>query len=332
MSKIQKQVKLQIWWEQFLYRLLYAASAAVITSLTGAGLTWADIIPFSSALFSEIVIIIICVMAISLTNRVTPEQVARRLDAAGLEERIITALQYQEDKSLIAEKQREDAMECAATLTKKDCPKQWPRRNLVLSGIMIIASIGILIATWFLPKRAVASPVVPSYIIKYVSSEGGSVLGPNTQIDKGQGLSPVQAVAADNYIFIGWSDGVDTPYRQDEAFDKNTSIIALFSPLLEDNDNDDEIPDDCDSSDKPKQPNQDGPHLPGPDGPIGPDGDGDNGESGGRFNASNMVIDSGTYIGDIMGSALGDAANASSGISGGAADAIGGYFSGITGA
>lgn len=332
MSKLQKQIKLQIWWEQFLYRLLYAASAAVITSLTGAGLTWADIVPFSGALFSEIVVIVVCVAAISLTNRVTPEQVARRLDAAGLEERIITALQYQEDKSLMAEKQREDAIKCAATLTKKDCPKQWPRRNLILSGIMIIVAIGILIAAWLLPKMAAATPIVPSYIIKYVSSEGGSVLGPNTQIDKGAGLSPVQAVATDNYIFIGWSDGVDTPYRLDESFEKDQTIIALFSPITEDDDNDDEIPDDRYSSDKSNQSNQDGPHLPGPDGPIGPDGDGDDGEGGGRSNASNMVIDGGTYIGDIMGSALGDAANASSGISGGAADAIGGYFSGITGA
>ena len=59
MLKIQKQIKLQIWGEQFLYRLLYAASAAVITSLTGTGLTMADIVPFSGALFSEIAVIIV---------------------------------------------------------------------------------------------------------------------------------------------------------------------------------------------------------------------------------------------------------------------------------
>ena len=45
-----------------------------------------------------------------------------------------------------------------------------------------------------------------------------------------------------------------------------------------------------------------------------------------------MVIDGSTYIGDIMGSTLEDAANASIGISGGSADAISGYFSGIIGA
>ena len=71
---------------------MYAASAAVITSLTGAGLTMADIVPFSGALFSEIAVIIVCVAVISLTNRVSPEQVARRMDLAGLEERAVTAL------------------------------------------------------------------------------------------------------------------------------------------------------------------------------------------------------------------------------------------------
>ena len=71
---------------------MYAASAAVITSLTGAGLTMADIVPFSGALFSEIAVIIVCVAVISLTNRVSPEQVARRMDLAGLEERAAGAI------------------------------------------------------------------------------------------------------------------------------------------------------------------------------------------------------------------------------------------------
>lgn len=332
MLKIQKQIKLQIWWEQFLYRLLYAASAAVITSLTGAGLTMADIVPFSGALFSEIAVIIVCVAAISLTNRVSPEQVARRLDLAGLEERAVTALQYQEDKSLIAEKQREDTAMHAAILTKEDCPKQWPRRNLILTGILLVVSVGALLAAWLMPAAFVPKPIIPSYTITYISSEGGAIFGRTSQLCNGQELSPVQAVAADNYVFIGWSDGIDTPYRQDNAFDKNTSIVALFSPLSEDKDDDDEMPDDRDSSDKSNQLNQDGPYLPSQDGPNGPDGDGEDGEGGKHFNANNMVIDGGTYAGDLIGSALGDAANASSGISGSAAGAISGYFSGIIGA
>ena len=110
---------------------------------------------------------------------------------------------------------------------------------------------------------------------------------------------------------------------------KNTSLIALFSPLSEDKDDDDEMPDDRDSSDKPNQLDKDGPYLPSQDDPNGPDGDGEDGEGGRHFNASNMVIDGGTYAGDLIGSALGDAANASSGISGSAAGIISDYFSGI---
>ena len=55
-------------------------------------------------------------------------------------------------------------------------------------------------------------------------------------------------------------------------------------------------------------------------------------ECGKHFNANNMVIDGGTYAGDLIGSALEDAANASSGISSSAAGVISGYFSGIIGA
>lgn len=55
-------------------------------------------------------------------------------------------------------------------------------------------------------------------------------------------------------------------------------------------------------------------------------------EGGKHFNANNMVIDGGTYAGDLIGSALEDEADASSGISGSAAGAISGYFSGIIGA
>ena len=86
------------------------------------------------------------------------------------------------------------------------------------------------------------------------------------------------------------------------------------------------------SSDKSNRLDKEGPYLPSQDGPNGPDGDGEDGEGGRHFNASNMVIDGGTYAGDLIGSALEDAANASSGISGSVAGAISDYFSSIIGA
>lgn len=71
--------------------------------------------------------------------------------------------------------------------------------------------------------------------VDYVATEGGYILGESTQSKETRegnivAFSPVEAVANEGYIFVGWDDGTTKPERKD-VLNESKTFVAQFEKL-----------------------------------------------------------------------------------------------------
>ncbi len=79
---------------------------------------------------------------------------------------------------------------------------------------------------WPLKVNVVSSEIT----IKYVTSDGGRIVGDVTQVlPAGQNCSTVEAVPNEGWEFVGWSDKVMTAKRQETAVSANMEYRAIFA-------------------------------------------------------------------------------------------------------
>jgi hypothetical protein len=195
--------------------------------------------------------------------RPTTKDIARRVDRLGLEERLITMVEFEKDESYIAMRQREDAKRCMDEVNAE-------RIKLALSrGVVILAIVTVLMGSGMTVAGGLAKEgIIPSgeelitgqdpaqkdmVTISYLIEEGGEIVGDGPQVEeqileKGQDAYPVTAVAMDGWVFDGWSDGQTNPTRQDLNVQKNRQIYALFA-FIEEGDGGDEPGEDGGASD-----------------------------------------------------------------------------------
>jgi hypothetical protein len=65
--------------------------------------------------------------------------------------------------------------------------------------------------------------------VEYAATTGGSIQGEfNQKIKYGGSAGPVTAVADDGYYFLRWSDGLETPQREDAAVVSDFMVEAIF--------------------------------------------------------------------------------------------------------
>lgn len=73
------------------------------------------------------------------------------------------------------------------------------------------------------------NPETNTFAITYTISEGGSISGDLHQtVEKGKNGTSVTAIADDDYIFIGWSDGYQHETRQEINVNSNINVCANF--------------------------------------------------------------------------------------------------------
>ncbi len=71
---------------------------------------------------------------------------------------------------------------------------------------------------------------IKTYTLTYFSDVGGSLIGDTIQqVTYGQDGTPVEAVPEPGYIFIGWSDGLNSNPRTDLNVSSNITVMAGFS-------------------------------------------------------------------------------------------------------
>ena len=262
----------------------------------------------------------------------TTKSIARRVDELGLEERIITMTELEGDTSYIAMRQREDAMKALSTV-------QAGLLKLVVSlpviiGVSVSAFFGVGMAT---VSALGATGVLPSglelietsmidtrtyeYDVVYEIQEGeGEIVGElNQVVKKGENGTAVVAVAAEDYVFISWSDGSRNPYRYETNVLYNVTIKAIFLPLEEVLDGEE------DAIKDPEPDGQPNPDAPKEEIPL------QTPNSSGKYEEYNQVYDGNTFYGDVYEEAANSSREelASGEYTDGQKDMAGGYLDGI---
>lgn len=176
----------------------------------------------------------------------TAKKIAKRIDGLGLEERILTMTQLENDPSYIALKQREDAEKALKGVNSKLI-----KFALSVPLIAAVAVVGVFGAGMTTVSALAAAGVIKSgnevineiikdpvfYELVYEVEGEGEVLDATEQIvEEGQDAEPVYAEPAEGWFFVEWSDGVKEPYRQDVGVNEDINVTAVFEQQEEDGD------------------------------------------------------------------------------------------------
>lgn len=178
------------------------------------------------------------------------EELAYRVDRLGLEERMITMLQLQQDDSVMARLQRENAQEHLKDVEDRKLRMRLPKVVSTLAVVALVLAVGMnavvaLAEGDILPPGAeVLNPEDPmaEYLeITYMAGEGGEIEGETNQLLlPGEDALPVVAVAEDGWVFVGWDDGAKNPERQDKNVTSGALYTATFQQIGEDGEDGDE--------------------------------------------------------------------------------------------
>ena len=253
--------------------------------------------------------------------------VARRVDSLGLEERIITMIELEKDPSYIAARQREDATARLSKVDFKSIKMAVSRVIIALVCVFFVLGSGMTTVTALAAAGVLAdgSTLLPGrnnfLEVSYMVDEGGEIEGdPDQLLMPGEDATPVIAIADEGWVFVGWDDGVKTPFRHDTGVSEGFIVTAIFEQVSEDEEdpgapgegegNDDEAPDGPGSgagngegeSDTGQEGGDAGEGNGAGDGGMEGEGDGKgkgNG-AGGRYEESNKVIDGDTYYRDEL--------------------------------
>lgn len=240
----------------------------------------------------------------------TQKYVAKRLDQLGLDERIVTMVEFEDQDSYIMQRQREDAMEKLSGLNSKLI-------KFALSAALIaVPAVAIPTATAMTTVYALSeAEVIPSgkdligdlskdkttfelvykipdtqkgYGVLYSAStpEGAGEI--TLTVGRGQDGEAVVPMAAKGYVFLRWSDGVDDYIRTDTSVQGKIVVTAIFEEVGLDYGDDlaqdwsDPFAPRSSSGNRPGSDSSDGrgPYLPGDDG--SPNGTGDGGSREGH--------------------------------------------------
>lgn len=281
-----------------------------------------------------------------LKLRPTDKKMSKKLDELGLQERVITMHQYQNDDSLIAQIQRKNAIEHIKTVNKKLVKLVTPVVVIVLLCITCLlgtttTALAALSSNDIIKSghEAINSEKAPSeFEITYDVIGEGFIEGELFQIiEVGKNARAVLAVAEEGWMFEGWSielsDGTQLEFIEGEPYlvqtnvTQNLTIYAMFIEV----DEGDVSEGDVDKEGEPQD--QDKPSKPSESEKIPPKGDGTEEGKGGQFDPNNYIYDGKTYYGgETFDTAYGDAMNElqnSSDISSSEKDTVTDYFTAI---
>ncbi len=187
--------------------------------------------------------------------RPTVKSVARRVDELGLEERVITMTEFENDPTYVAERQRQDTIKALGTVDHMLIKFAVSATLIVACAVGLVfgassVTVGALYVADVIPSGvtlALGEDLPSTYTLTYsVSSAGGGTIVMYTDdweneqsvseeiiVTEGENAPAVLAVEDDEHIFIGWSDGVTTAYRMDVNVKGNLKVEAVFLKYAE---------------------------------------------------------------------------------------------------
>ena len=238
-SKYQFKLRLEAFIKSLLVGLASGFVAAFITSLV----TWIIDYDYVILLAAGVLVgVSAIVTAIAYFKVFYPTVMsnARRLDRLGLQERLVTMVEYDNDDSYIAQAQREDAKAALSRIQNRDiririAKKIWAALIICAIPSMMMTTVSALAEADVLPSGdEIIDSLIPEEPINYVSvtydvEGGGYIEGEADQlVVAGTDATTVIAVADDGYAFVEWSDGYNKPYRTDKKVEKDLEVYAIF--------------------------------------------------------------------------------------------------------
>lgn len=205
--------------------------------------------------------------------RASVKKTAQRLDALGLEERLLTMVELEGDESFIAQKQREDAHRVLETVNTKLLKFAVSVSVCVGIGVSCLFGVGMTTVSAYSPVSGkqffglIAEGISPTYYQVDYNYEGrltgkGTILTKATaeasetalpeattetpeeeseeklvlqwEVLAGNDSEQVVALPAKGWAFDRWSDGLTTPYRWDKNVSGNILVYAIFKEAKED--------------------------------------------------------------------------------------------------
>ena len=249
-NEVLKKHYSQLCFEAGLRSALLGLSLGFAVAFVLSALEW--LLSFGASWIS--IVAFVCVSAIAgallylLKYRPNAEDVAKRLDRLGLDERMITMLEYESDDSYIATLQRENAKVHFKNVENK---KLKLRISKALIAIAIctallgssMTTVLALAESGVLPNGSdfISGDEVLDYIpVSYIVEEGGYITGGEADqlVAPGGDADPVVAEAEDGWVFVGWDDESTNPARHDKNITEPVEYIAIFEPIDEEEDGD----------------------------------------------------------------------------------------------
>lgn len=174
------------------------------------------------------------------------QKIARRLDNLGLEERLVTMLDFENDPSYMAKKQREDAKQRLSQLDVKSVKFHIAKSAIVAAAVLAVFGLSITTVsalTEFNIIEAADPPVINNtenyqdvtYLVEgegYIEGVDGPVEGIDAQLVLlGEDAETVVAVPEDGWVFVAWSDDYAYPERTDKNITGALTVTAIFMEL-----------------------------------------------------------------------------------------------------
>ncbi len=308
LKKYRARLTKQAILKSVILGLLISFSALAVSGfviwMTGYKKFWISFIVFG------VVFIAATVLFYFLKYKPDEYYVARQIDALGLEERVVTMHEFKGKNDYIYERQRQDAVSKVSSVSEKLLKFTMPLALMIILPLVIILGTGTTVLSTLSAEGVIKSgeQIINEaedernkryFEVVYLVDGNGIIIDEEIQlVEAGKSANPVMAVAEDEWAFVMWSDGLDTPTRVDSNVFENMTITAYFAPASGDSPFQGE-------GNKDKEGDQDN-GRPSDQGQPGDEGDGpsDNASDnpggtagGGKYDPANQIIDGETYYG-----------------------------------
>ena len=301
-EKHYSRLRLEAWLLSLLWGLVLGFGCGFLTALI-LWFTKLDGLILSVAAASAVTILTTLIFYVA---RFRPNAVknARRLDRLGLEERLITMVEYEKDESVMARLQREDAKAQLAKIKPSSLKLRITKSltvhlliTVILYALMltvtILSSSGIIPGGDELIEEVVEEQQEVWISVTYEVEDGGYIEGVADQLVLfGTNAEPVVAVAEEGYVFVEWDDGRSRPDRTDTNVTEDVVYIAVFEPSAEDGEGDDNSNNDT-PQDTPQESENASQSRPGEDSDSPS-------SAGGKYEEANQIIDGETYYREVL--------------------------------
>ena len=236
---------------------------------------------------------------------------AKRIDRLGLEERTITMLELENEDSIFARLQREDARSHLEQINEKMLKIRLARKLVVSTAVTAFLTVAMIVVSvltslgYLMSGVEMMAPILPQDPIEYVYveffvEEGGYIDGEEFQeIIRGGDTTEVMAVAEDGWIFVGWDDGLERPERMEFGVTQDAIYVAIFEPVEDEGDSDGDGDGDGEGEGSGTPSDQPG-EGDGQTNQESQDGENSNEAGGGRYQSANQALDGKTYYRDVM--------------------------------